>query len=269
MPSPAPDAQEPGLLPVMLASSSAGLLARIIIYPIETIKSRLQVGNPISPLLRKPWLFYRGLSIAAVGQLPAAAAYFTTYEFAKRSVFPPQEQNASLGKRFLLDCSAGMIAEAVSSFLWTPIDVCKETAQVTGSSGVFRHILKHEGLRGLFRGYFVTLTSFGPYSALYFGFWEMTSKSGPLAAHPVMAGMASAGMAGLLTSPLDVLKVKFQVERNQHKSSIHLAQQIIQRDGVRALFRGTFARVLWCTPSSGLAIVAFENLKGIYSTALA
>lgn len=33
-------------------------------------------------------------------------------------------------------------------------------------------ILKNEGLRGLYKGYYATVLSFGPFSALYFSFHE-------------------------------------------------------------------------------------------------
>jgi hypothetical protein len=78
--------------------------------------------------------------------------------------------------QFTLFLATGMVAEAVSSALWTPIDVCKETAQVYGTTHIFRKILREEGLRGLYRGYWVTLGSFGPYSALYFGLWEVSNS---------------------------------------------------------------------------------------------
>jgi hypothetical protein len=36
----------------------------------------------------------------------------------------------------------------------------------------FREILKVEGIRGLYRAYGATVMSFGPFSALYFMFYE-------------------------------------------------------------------------------------------------
>lgn len=35
-----------------------------------------------------------------------------------------------------------------------------------------RTILKEEGVAGIYRGYFITMLSFGPFSALYFVFYE-------------------------------------------------------------------------------------------------
>eukprot|EP00300_Choanocystis_sp_HF-7_P014118 c18572_g1_i1.p1 GENE.c18572_g1_i1~~c18572_g1_i1.p1 ORF type:complete len:156 (-),score=18.06 c18572_g1_i1:92-559(-) len=153
------------------------------------------------------------------------------------------------------------MAEAVSSALWTPIDVCKETAQVYGHKGVFRRILREEGLKGLYRGYFVTLASFGPYSALYFGLWEYFSKSTSLRDNTVVAAAASASTAAFLTNPVDVIKVRFQVNRNQFSSSWNMAKHIVQTEGLSALGRGTLARVIYHTPSATIGILVFEAVK--------
>ncbi len=44
--------------------------------------------------------------------------------------------------------------------------------QYKGSIDGFRTILNQEGLRGLYKGYFATLASYGPFSALYFSIYE-------------------------------------------------------------------------------------------------
>lgn len=64
------------------------------------------------------------------------------------------------------------------------MDVVKERLQVQsnrqdlnykGNIDAFRTIFKEEGLRGIYKGYGATLLSFGPYSALYFLFYEKVS----------------------------------------------------------------------------------------------
>lgn len=44
--------------------------------------------------------------------------------------------------------------------------------QYRGDVDAFRQILKTEGMRGLYRAYGATVGSFGPFSALYFMFYE-------------------------------------------------------------------------------------------------
>ena len=42
----------------------------------------------------------------------------------------------------------------------------------TGDLNAIRQILNTEGVRGLYRAYWATVMSFGPFSALYFLFYE-------------------------------------------------------------------------------------------------
>ena len=74
-----------------------------------------------------------------------------------------------------------MFAESVACILFVPVDVIKERRQVQANMGTFkyrndldaiRQILKTEGFRGLYRAYGATVMSFGPFSALYFLFYE-------------------------------------------------------------------------------------------------
>jgi hypothetical protein len=74
-----------------------------------------------------------------------------------------------------------MFAEAVACILFVPIDVIKERRQVQSNLGkysyssdldAFRQIRNTEGIRGLYRAYGATVMSFGPFSALYFSFYE-------------------------------------------------------------------------------------------------
>ena len=74
-----------------------------------------------------------------------------------------------------------MFAEAVACSIFVPVDVIKERRQVQANMGTFkykndldaiRQILRSEGTRGLYRAYGATVMSFGPFSALYFLFYE-------------------------------------------------------------------------------------------------
>ncbi|GMF13779.1 unnamed protein product [Phytophthora lilii] len=128
-----------------------------------------------------------------------------------------------------------MAAEALSCVLWVPIDVIKERMQVQGQSSTasgaarkiyYRNTLdavqtiaRTERLSGLYKGYVATLLSFGPFSALYFMFYEkakaFTQKRlgvEELPAHYTLASAAVAGAsASFLTNPLDLIKLRLQV----------------------------------------------------------
>ena len=77
------------------------------------------------------------------------------------------------------------IIQILSCAIFIPVDVVKERLQVQstknlgyqykGSWDALRTIFAQEGYRGWYKGYFATLFSYGPFSAVYFGIFEEVS----------------------------------------------------------------------------------------------
>lgn len=137
----------------------------------------------------------------------------------------------------------GIFAEAVACLLFVPVDIIKERRQVqanlksyeySSDFNAFRQIIKTEGMRGLYRAYWATVASFGPFSALYFMFYEQikglfvsndaqaylnrTAEGAPIKqeisfAKAMVASMAAGALASTLTNPLDMAKLRMQVMR--------------------------------------------------------
>ncbi|KAI9914162.1 hypothetical protein PsorP6_005758 [Peronosclerospora sorghi] len=230
----------PSQLPTLLGSATAGIIGRIFCHPLDTVKARLQAstarGQTIASQLKLQAFsvlhlrgLYRGVGVSVLGSAPATCLYMTSYEKFKNKLLDVERfrDNPSL-----LYFGAGMAAEALSCVLWVPIDVIKERMQVQGnqSSAVqkvyYRNTLdavqmiaRTERLGGLYKGYLVTLFSFGPFSALYFMFYEKSKAfvqnrfgKEEVPAHYTLANAAIAGAAAsFLTNPLDLIKLRLQV----------------------------------------------------------
>ena len=187
---------------------------------------------------------YRGFAIHVTGSIPAAALYFGSYELFKSRVL---EHQFFQDKPFLAYLAGGMFAEAVACSIFVPVDVVKERRQVQANLGTFkykndidaiRQIIKVEGARGLYRAYGATVMSFGPFSALYFLFYEklkeytvnfsaadyknkinQTDEQGRKAAvsqdisffQAMLCSMQAGILASFLTNPLDMAKLRLQV----------------------------------------------------------
>ncbi|KAH9260234.1 hypothetical protein BASA81_001403 [Batrachochytrium salamandrivorans] len=210
---------------LLLSSALAGSLCRIPTHPIDTIKSRLQSSSLSLPELIKFTYrtegirgFYRGFGFTFLASLPASCLYFSSQEYSRQHLF-----SSSL--------ASGFFAEAVACSIYTPIDVVKERIQasnVTMTSSAYnqgglqalQYIVRTNGLRGLYKGYFVTLCSFGPFSALYFSFYELVrslaeKQYGPenIPAHVFWLGAGGAGAAAAwITTPLDLVKLRMQLD---------------------------------------------------------
>ncbi|KAI0485028.1 mitochondrial carrier domain-containing protein [Xylariaceae sp. FL0804] len=126
---------------VMLAGAAAAFTVDLLIYPLDTLKTRQQsrdfvrtfASDPTSSSARQlpsRALFrglYQGIGIVIVATLPAAGTFFTTYEAAK----------GVLARRFgdqlpqpLQHSAASAAAECASCLVLTPAEVIKQNAQM-------------------------------------------------------------------------------------------------------------------------------------------
>ncbi len=184
--------------------------------------------------------FYRGLGISLAASGPGVALYITSYEQTKKLFLSdPQQQ---VHKKSKLSSAAehlicGLAAESVSCVVWVPMDVVKERlqSQHSGVAGRYRSswhgiatLYRLEGVAGMYKGYFSTLGSFGPFSAIYFAAFEETqlllrdrvglaerlgSGSGGGGVEKALAAALANIFACVVTNPLEVSKTRYQVQR--------------------------------------------------------
>lgn len=137
-----PPPQDKSYVATMLGSAASGMLARLPMHPIDTVKARLQVqrgaagyANFLEALVaiaRTEGLrgLYRGIGIAFGGSVPGSMLYFTSYERSRDTLPAHVPWLAAVPE--VNHLIAGLVAEAVSCVFWVPIDVIKERMQVQG-----------------------------------------------------------------------------------------------------------------------------------------
>jgi len=246
---------------------------------------------------------YRGFGAVILGGTPGTVLYLTSYEKIKTAL----EDSSGGRMNFAVHFASGILAEAVSCIVYVPVDVCKERLQVQsstcsssggpkykGSVDAFLKISKNEGMRGIYKGYGATLLSYGPFSAFYFLFYEYFKKNAMdyynnknengkqkeiteniLPFHLVVATSAAAGsIASWITSPLDMAKLRLQVQRGglsdtKYRNIGHGLAEIYKEGGLRLMWRGAGARVAFHAPSTALTITTFEQVKKAYDATAA
>jgi hypothetical protein len=319
-----------------LGSAVAGIVSRIFTHPIDTAKSRLQAqytGTVTSSrqiphyrgtldVLRKTFHsegirgLYRGFGAILVGGTPGTVTYLCTYEVAKnhlsklKSSYSSEEDSTS--GDFLVHFCSGMIAETVACVIYVPVDVIKERLQVQhssmhrntayqGSYDALKKIAKTEGLAGIYKGYAATLASFGPFSALYFMFYERCKSEtrqylfDPNGQQPkaiidkmeipfpwlVLCSASAGALSSWLTSPLDMAKLRLQVQRGEsyasgstpssvvsYKGVADCLETVYREGGVRGLFRGAGARVCFYAPATTITMSCYETCRNCVSNLL-
>ncbi|KAA0170807.1 hypothetical protein FNF27_06504 [Cafeteria roenbergensis] len=300
--------------PTMLGSALSGTLARLPTHPLDTLKARLQTlragsmaagARPPSALellrtiARTEGLrgLYRGLGVTLTLGPFASVLYFTGYEGSRDAL-----KRALPGAPAALShLSAGLIAEALSCVLFVPVDVIKERMQVqggrpagagttyyTGTVHAITSIYRGEGLAGVYRGYWATVGSFGPFSALYFAFYEAAKAAylghaGPEAPRgaaqmpfwaSLLSGASAGAAASVLTNPLDLVKLRLQVQRGGagldfgYTGLIQGLRRMAAEEGLRAMMRGAGTRVAFHTPTTAISMALFETCKDAVATSM-
>jgi hypothetical protein len=310
---------------VALSSAVAGIVARLCTHPLDTIKARLQAAPGLSlswPVgdsgghgtIREVWRhsswrsLYRGLSVALVGGTPGTVLYLTTYEQLKKG--RDGDGDSGHTTSFTTHFLAGLTAEAVACSIYVPVDVVKERLQVGMYETPTMALLtifrvnnaanNNDGpkqrssttpLRILYRGYWATLASFGPYSAFYFLFYEeskrlaretyyhQSQQQQQLSFWWILACSAGSGaVASFITSPLDLIKLRLQLQNSSNLSAagrppkgvggtgiVREFNEVYRSAGFRGLFRGAGARVLHFVPATTIAMTTYETCLRIFS----
>lgn len=90
----------------MIAGGAAGVVAEAVLYPIDTIKTRLQVAHGGGKIILEG--LYSGLAGNLAGVLPASAIFVGVYEPTKQKLLKSLPENlsalAQLGMRLHSGC---------------------------------------------------------------------------------------------------------------------------------------------------------------------
>ena len=272
--------RETPFLVSLVAGGIAGTSVDISLYPIDTLKARLQ--SPKGFMAAGGFRgVYNGLGAAAIGSAPGAALFFSTYEFLKVRI------NNQLGDGIdpaVGHCTAASFGEAAACFVRVPTEVIKQNMQIGGNSlkGTVNMVLaqKESGaflsssLGGLYRGYGITLMREIPFAFIQFPMYERMkvhwSNYRGEEVNPVQAalcGSISGGFAAALTTPLDVIKTRLMLGEDKHgikyKNAADVFGRVMREEGWKTLFSGIQPRVMWISIGGFVFFGAFEEYRSL------
>lgn len=278
----------------LAAGAMAGIGEHCCMYPIDSIKTRMQSLRPhpnaaytnILDAFKKIYKsegvlgLYRGINVVAFGAVPAHAAYFASYESSKKGlkVFTGNE-NVSV-------VISGAVATLCHDAIMNPVEVIKQRVQMYDSpyKGVFqcaKNVLATEGALAFYRSFTTTYTMNLPYQCIHFLTYETTKKtlySCGLYNHiaHLLAGGLAGGIAAFITSPFDVAKtllntqekcvlMQCSTEKKRINGMIYAFRTIYEERGLLGFFRGVRARVYFQMPSTAISWMVYEFFKGCLS----
>ncbi|KAL3829042.1 hypothetical protein ACJIZ3_017844 [Penstemon smallii] len=276
----------------MISGSIAGMVEHMAMFPIDTVKTQMQVLSscPIKSAGVKQALqsilisdgvkgLYRGIGAMGLGAGPAHAVYFSVYEFCKKN-FSGGNLNNSVAHAL-----SGVCATVASDAVLTPMDMVKQRLQLSSSpySGVWdcvRRVMREDGVRGFYASYRTTVLMNAPFTAIHFATYE-AAKKGLMEISPesvsdetllvhATAGAAAGALAAALTTPLDVVKTQLQCQgvcgcdRFVNGSIRDVFQTVIKKDGYSGLLRGWIPRMLFHAPAAAICWSTYEAAKTFF-----
>ncbi|XP_071669356.1 mitochondrial S-adenosylmethionine carrier protein isoform X1 [Patagioenas fasciata] len=274
----------------LAAGGVAGVCVDLILFPLDTVKTRLQSPQGF----RKAGGFrgiYAGVPSTAIGSFPNAAAFFITYENVK-SMLPHSSTPYLTPATHMVAASLG---EVVACLIRVPSEVVKQRAQVSSSSSTLRilsHTLYHEGIQGLYRGYkstvlrecisvhrcgnwimlLRTVNEQIPFSLVQFPLWESLKdlwswKQGHVVDswQSAVCGAFAGGFAAAVTTPLDVAKTRIMLAKAGSSSAsgnvLATLGDVWRTQGLSGLFAGVVPRMAAISLGGFIFLGTYEKTR--------
>ncbi|XP_051010905.1 S-adenosylmethionine mitochondrial carrier protein [Acomys russatus] len=256
----------------LVAGGVAGASVDLILFPLDTIKTRLQSPQGFSKAGGFRGI-YAGVPSTAVGSFPNAAAFFLTYEYVKCLLHTDSASHFRPMKH-MLAASAG---EVVACLIRVPSEVVKQRAQVSASSRtlqIFSTILSEEGIQGLYRGYKSTVLREIPFSLVQFPLWESLKalwswRRGHVVDswQSAVCGAFAGGFAAAVTTPLDVAKTRIMLAKVGSSTAdgnvLSAMCGVWRSQGLRGLFAGVFPRMAAISMGGFIFLGAYDKTRSL------
>lgn len=268
-----------------IAGVFSGVMKNAVGHPFDSVKVRLQTsaGRFTGPLdctiktLRNEGVkgLYKGFTPPLVGWVLMDSVMLGSLHvyrrLVKENIYPEEPKMPILGH-----CMAGVMAGWTVSLVAAPVEQLKARLQVqydpktkiyTGPIDCAVKLIKHDGLKTLYKGLFPTLvfrTNFivwwGSYELITNYFKENTNMSDP--SINFWAGGLSATCFWITAYPFDVVKnviVIDDVQNPRFKRYRDAVKYVYQeRGGWRGFTRGFVPSILRSFPANAAALAAFE-----------
>ncbi|KAJ2056288.1 mitochondrial ornithine carrier protein [Coemansia sp. S146] len=296
--------------------SLAGMMGKCVEYPFDTVKVRLQtsetqVFSGTLDCLKQTWRnegfrgFYRGLTSPLVGAMAENAIAFYAYNriqgIIRTATGARPEDSLSLPQLFL----SGGLSGTICAFVISPVELVKCKLQVENVQGyggpanpaavkfkgplsVVSHLLRTQGLTGLYKGITPTVARETIGVGFWFGAYELVcrqlvrasqhsakplrSKADLGPAGIILAGGCAGISYNLASYPIDVVKSFIQTaDVRSASSSLTAAAEkpgiagtiriVYGRGGIPAFYRGLGITLLRAFPANAAMFMTYEYLS--------
>lgn len=280
----------------LVAGGAAGAVSRTCTAPLDRLKYMLMVygsrkdnvhfSKVVKSMMEEGGVrsFWRGNAINVAKVVPEMALKFMIYEQIKQLLKSGSTNNRELGiaDRFV----AGSLAGASAQSIIYPMEVLKtrlvlrKTGQYKGIVDCASNLLKHEGVRGFYRGFVPNLLGILPYAGIDLAIYETLKKfytthhsnnevkPGPLVL--LVCGVASSSCGQLACYPLSLVRTRLQANVSVDASATMTGtfRTIVTNDGLCGLYRGLCVNFLKVAPAVSLSYLVYETTQGFLGVSM-
>lgn len=278
----------------------SGVFGKVIEYPFDTIKVRLQSSihsHSTIDLIKSTYHnegilrgFYQGIRAPLLGACMENAILFTSYntclswitDFKASPITDTSTNSPTATPALIYKCISGGFAGFMASFVLTPIELIKCQLQVKNLSthtkvtsklysSVIKDVIRQSGVVGLWKGLGSTLLREINGTAIWFGTYEFLSEEFdkvsmiPKDANPLISGALAGATFNLLTFPVDTIKSNIQTNDilRQLKDGLNRVGyvSIIRSLGVRRLYNGLSITLIRSLPANAMIFYSYEWMK--------
>lgn len=288
------------LLTNFLAGGTSSAISKTIVAPVERVKLLLQVQSSshtimsgkqykgiIDCFIRIPkeqgiLSFWRGNSLAVMRGFPKDAMNFAIKDRVKESFFSDVTKD-----RFWLylasNFTSGSVAGVVSLCFLHPVDFARtrlaadigkkpQDREFRGIIDCFSKTFRSDGIRGLYRGFLISVPEIIIFRGAYFGLYD-TAK-GTLIKNPektsvfyywIIAQMVTT-VSGLMAYPFDSVRRRMMMQsgvtesNRMYHSTLDCFRKTYAEGGLGSFYKGAVANILRGA-GGALILVLYDNLK--------
>jgi len=197
--------------------------------------------------------FFKGYPVSMVS-LPASFFYLTTLE-ASWDLLPANMP--------LKNAASGLLACTASQLWFVPCDIISQHQQINSNKenvrqqlrstfDLAKNVYKNEGVLGFYRGFFLSMITFGPQSMLFWHIFGSTREH--LAryqyikqnqnAHIGFSAAISSVLTNVFMTPLDTIRARYQL--NTKRTSVaDVTKELWSNEGYKGFYKGYTARTTY------------------------
>lgn len=269
-----------------LSGAIAGVSEIMVMYPLDVVKTRQQLAttsdyNGTIRCLKKIVAeegfsrLYKGISAPILMEAPKRAIKFAANDewgkfYKKAFDIPTMTQSLAI--------LTGATAGATESFVVVPFELVKiqlqdRTSKFNSAGEVVKHIVKSNGVLGLYKGLESTLWRHVAWNAGYFGLIHQVRSLMPkpeTSTEKTLIDLTCGSIGGtfgtMLNTPFDVVKSRIQAGSSKYIWTIPSVLTVAKEEGIGALYKGFVPKVLRLGPGGGILLVVFTTCMDFFRT---